>query len=374
MKKFIYIVLPLFISLAILFIFPFSTLADNLPNGVKPEQGKASGTLEGQGGSYSYIVTFWNVGELGGSEYGKATLQVTCLKQVGGCPAQGGNEPVGAIFSGGPNGTLTVGSSEDHLIDGKYFEMTNYVLGTWNLSVENPGVFDGWKNPPTTTLEDSGAGFSDLAGQVEVNIPNSDGTYNDENWTYAKLKQGQSFPVGTHIKTGNDGKAVITFADMSTFTLKPNTEAVLSSPVGRESVIKLIIGKMWANIKKMAKDGSMEVEMSQAAATIKGTRFILTETGLASTIQVTEGSVQFTSKNGNVATVVKGESVTATGNGLSAKTTFNPEEEESKWSGLVGQNPKISPVGATGLYFLGGVVVAVLIFVFFVIKKNRKSI
>lgn len=74
----------------------------------------------------------------------------------------------------------------------------------------------------------------------------------------------------------------------------------------------------------MLKDGTMEVEMSQAVAGIKGTRFELNETGTESTIRVTEGTVAFVSKaTGDTVMVTAGEAVTATGAGFGEKTTFD---------------------------------------------------
>ena len=88
--------------------------------------------------------------------------------------------------------------------------------------------------------------------------------------------------------------------------------------------MKLVAGTIYANVKKMLKDGTMEVEMSQAVAGIKGTRFILTDTGTESTIRVTEGTVAFRAKSDGTETLVHaGESVTASGTGLGAPTSFD---------------------------------------------------
>lgn len=75
----------------------------------------------------------------------------------------------------------------------------------------------------------------------------------------------------------------------------------------------------------MITEGTMEVEMSQAIAGARGTRFILTETGTESKVEVTEGTVAFTSKTtGNEVLVTAGEAVIATAEGLGEKTTFDP--------------------------------------------------
>lgn len=88
----------------------------------------------------------------------------------------------------------------------------------------------------------------------------------------------------------------------------------------------------------MMKDGSMIQEMSQAAASIKGTTLILNETGTESTVKVIEGTVEFKLLDSSKSVLVyKGESVTASKNGLSGKTIFNPMEELKSWEAITGK-------------------------------------
>jgi len=72
--------------------------------------------------------------------------------------------------------------------------------------------------------------------------------------------------VDDHVKTDEDSTAIIAFADLSTFLLKPESEIVVSNPPHHDSKIGLVLGNIWTNVKKMAKDGTMEVDMSQAVA------------------------------------------------------------------------------------------------------------
>lgn len=175
------------------------------------------------------------------------------------------------------------------------------------------------------------ARFNDLYGQVEVNIPNPDGTYDEEAWNFANLDT--ELPPGTRIKVSEKSGLVLTFPNTQTsIIVGPDTEIVLVSGAPQESAIQMLWGNLKANVQKMMKDGTMEIEMSQAVAGIKGTRFVLNETGTESTIMVTERTVKYTSKStGKSTDVSKGELVTASSKGLSEKTTFNPEEEEKKW-------------------------------------------
>ena len=357
MKKLTLFLLSLFISFTTFFIISSPVLAVGWPPEVKPEQGKASGTVGAWNDLITVSIEFWNVGEIGGEEYGKATVDFGCKQKMVNdwkCAADE-QPPVIGIFSGGPNGKIIIdemkiieGGDTIQLVNGNNFTSGKAII---KAEVENPEIFSKYdwdensnnkesQAKKESKLEDSGVAFSDLFGQVEVNIPNEDGTYDEEKWDFAKL-DGKTFPVGTHIKTSENSGGYISFADMTTFTLKPGSEIILSSPAAKDSQIKLLAGNLWINVKKMMKDGSMEIEMSQAVAGIKGTRFILNETGTESTIMVTEGTVNYTSKStGRSVDVSKGESVTASSKGLSEKTTFDPIEEEKKWQEFTANSRK----------------------------------
>jgi len=92
------------------------------------------------------------------------------------------------------------------------------------------------------------------------------------------------------------------------------------------------MGKLWTNVKKMFTDGTMEVQMSQAVAGIKGTVIVSEETGSTSTLKVLEGKAYFRSKStGEERFVNAGESVTATMSGLSSTRSFDIDEENANW-------------------------------------------
>ncbi len=67
------------------------------------------------------------------------------------------------------------------------------------------------------------------------------------------------------------------------------------------------------------KDGSMQIGMSQAVAGIKGTVFVVEETGTTSTLKVLEGNVTLQSKvSGKQAQVSAGQMISASASGLEA--------------------------------------------------------
>lgn len=329
--------LPYILVLFCLMLLPVS--AAELP---RPEEGMAVGTAsyECDGGyskskvEFAVTVRFWNVGSNGGPQFQPivATLSRQPTKEC----SLGGTEFTG-IFSGGPYGTVKNVTAGD-------WKMTvgeQYVTLTWwngsvaRIPIQRPEIFTKYDWTPgaaKSKIEDSGAGFSNLFGQVEVNMPNEDGTYDEENWQYAKL-DGRSFPVGTHIKTSKNSGGIISFADMTTFHLKPGTEIIISSPAADpDNPLRLLAGEILTNVKKMMKDGSMQIEMSQAVAGIKGTTFVLSENGETSVLKVIEGTVEYRSKATNASEMVPaGQMVIADKDGLQIAKAFNINEENKSW-------------------------------------------
>jgi ferric-dicitrate binding protein FerR (iron transport regulator) len=94
----------------------------------------------------------------------------------------------------------------------------------------------------------------------------------------------------------------------------------------------LVGGIIWSNVKKLVKDGTFEVEISQAVCGIKGTTFVLSDDGKTSTIKVIEGVVEYKSKaTGKSVLVKQGEMATATSNGLGAVKSFDVAAEKKIW-------------------------------------------
>jgi hypothetical protein len=146
--------------------------------------------------------------------------------------------------------------------------------------------------------KDSGAGFSDISGRVMICSHKDIQEFGEDAWdTHARMANLKSrIHVYDHIKTWGNSEAVLGFADMSTFEMKPDTEIMISTPPEQPSKIWLVLGNIVVNVKKMLKDGSMDIEMNQAAASVKGTKFECIETGAFSAAQVYEGVVQLSCK------------------------------------------------------------------------------
>jgi len=185
--------------------------------------------------------------------------------------------------------------------------------------------------PEFPDLKDSGARFSSLNGEVEI--------YHDGPPKSRRkfVKLNAVIYVGDHIVTGSDSTAIIGFADLSTYLMKPESEIVVTTPPERESKIKLVAGNIWLNIKKMIKDGTMEVEMSQAVTGIKGTKLILESNDDYSTVKVTEGTVELTSKGGESVWLSAGETATVTIEGIGPVRKFSVAAETALWQSLLDQ-------------------------------------
>lgn len=173
--------------------------------------------------------------------------------------------------------------------------------------------------------EDSGIRVSDLYGEVLVRRGD-----NEDVWDIVELDT--ILYVGDHIKTSGDSGCILSMLDMTTFHIKPESEIIVTVPSGKNSIIELVLGNIYANVKEIVTHGTMEVEMNQAVAGIKGTTFICEETGSKSTLKVLEGKVNLSSNiTGNAVSVSAGEMVVADAAGNLTKSTFNIEMEAKKW-------------------------------------------
>lgn len=173
----------------------------------------------------------------------------------------------------------------------------------------------------------SGVDISDIAGEVYIHVWDENGY----DWYFADLEE--DLPINAIIQTGSTGIAVLSLRDMTTFEIPPNSIVAIGGQSKDESRLSILAGHVWTNFKSVIKDGSMDMEMSQAVAGIKGTTFILSEDGETSTVKVFEGEVEFTPHGGGKSILVtKGKQVSATQSSLGAVENFDIEAELENWS------------------------------------------
>ncbi len=234
-------------------------------------------------------------------------------------------------FSGGPNGVATFSSPEGltfsvPLKDGKTFELS--IPGVQvHMTVTDPTIFELDEDEqraeydPDAPLTDSGVRISDIDGQAEIACPPD-----FEAWNV--LKKNMVIYNHCHLKTGEDSTIELSFINTGAFKIKSETEIVINESKKEVTKIQLLAGNIWANVKKMVKDGTMEVHGSQAVAGIKGTIFEMTETGETTTLKVIEGEVEFKDKADNkIETVRTGEALSVDLKGFGEKTKFEANTE-----------------------------------------------
>lgn len=178
---------------------------------------------------------------------------------------------------------------------------------------------------PCFAAEDSGIKFSDLHGEVTVR-PDA----NEEGWELAELSS--KLNVLDHVKTEQDSGAILSMQDMTTFVVKPESEIILTVPSGQDSKVTLVAGNIWVNVKKMVTNGTMEVEMSQAVAGIKGTNITCSSSRDEDRIQVLRGIAEvLIRETREKVTVAEGEELVVKTGGKTEKAEIDVTVEQKKW-------------------------------------------
>ncbi|MDD4858685.1 MAG: FecR domain-containing protein [Dehalococcoidales bacterium] len=220
--------------------------------------------------------------------------------------------------------------------------------------------------------------FSGINGQVEVLLPGA------REWDFADLSS--ELPPGTRIKTGIDSTCVLSFGDMSTFVLKPESEVIVAEKPDAKSV-KTFKGNVWANLKKTVTDGTMDIEMNQGICGIKGTTIVIEETADGtSAVKVIEGAVQVTEKTYKaVAMLSGGQTITANRYGFGAIAQFDVAAEAAAWDAVRAKAESATPARKAGtsagafasfpilpVAIGGGAIVLILVIVAFT-RSGRKK-
>ena len=139
------------------------------------------------------------------------------------------------------------------------------------------------------------------------------------------------------IITSRRSRAILSFGDMSTYEIGPDSRTVLDLVSREQSKLQLVMGRVWANLKKMSSGGTMEIEMGQACAGIKGTTLVVEEDyeNKISTVKVLEGSVEVTIKESDkVISVESGQRLDVDSEQNYMLKEFNINEELENWSDL----------------------------------------
>lgn len=315
-------------------------------------------------------MTFINIG-------GEATLVTVCdmstVDTADGERCEGVN--LTGTFSGGRNGVATFKTATGAelklpLNNGENFTFSQSGV-TMNFIVSDQSIFDSQDEEVEIPLVDSRARMSDIDGQLEIACPPDLETWN-------VMKMGMIIYTDCHLKTGENSSATISFSDMTTFTMKPESEIVIDTPPEKDSKWKLLAGNIWVNVKKMIKDGTMEGHMSQAVAGIKGTTFVMHEDGTNSKLKVIEGVVNFAPKNGGESRdIASGQEVTATSEGLGETEAFDVAAESELWQKPIANNPvKADETGKETVptkFIVGGIIAVLIIVIGLTLGMKRRK-
>ncbi|MFA5747377.1 MAG: FecR domain-containing protein [Candidatus Paceibacterota bacterium] len=240
-------------------------------------------------------------------------------------------------FSGGPNGVATFTTPGEGftfsvpLKDGRTFEL-NIPGVQANMTVADPSIFEideedmPAEYDPDAPLTDSGARAADISGQVEIACPPD-----FEAWDV--LKMGRVIYNHCKLKTGEDSTLRISLLSGTSFTMRPETEIIVNEARKEKSNFQLLFGGVWANVKKMVKGEDFGFKGSQAVAGIKGTTFVMEDTGESTVLKVIEGEVELTdTADGKTETVRTGETLSVDLRGFGEKAAFDVQAEEKYWA------------------------------------------
>lgn len=171
---------------------------------------------------------------------------------------------------------------------------------------------------PNNSAKNAGNRFESINGRVEIT---RDGK---------PLNTGfnTNFQPGDQIKTGANSSASMKLADVINLLLKSNSLLMVGKSAGSSPLLKFIGGNMQISVPKLPAGNSLNIEMSQADAVVKGTDFELWENGARSIIKVNEGSVAFRNKaTGATVNVSAGQTFVASGSSLGLMLGSQPAEE-----------------------------------------------
>lgn len=236
-----------------------------------------------------------------------------------------------------PNGKSIRGDVMQGEDGGYYVQMSGAF--TANLAIDQPGVFDGFVDTPAdrkVIFESRYAqGFSDYGGEVYVETSDGDAEMADE----FDVSKQRLIPSGSTIRTGLDGYAVIVLdSSGSRLVIGPNSWVKIQKPeVGwLDGANGRALMKLKGNLEKMIKDGTMNVELTQAVAGRKGTTFVILEEEGVSTVKVLEGEIALSSKaTGESKDVLAGQMLSATSSGLGDVSPFDMQAELADWEQVV---------------------------------------
>ena len=167
---------------------------------------------------------------------------------------------------------------------------------------------------------DSHIRFNDFYGEVKIRPD----CWEDDSYELVDLDT--EIYECDRIKTEEESGAILGLEDMSTYVIKPESILIIHTQEEKVSRIKMIMGCIWGNIKKMMDGKTLDSEMSECVAGILGTIFALEESSQGSKVWVFAGKVEVTNKKtGKKTTLNAGQNITVKGKNNNVQS-FNIED------------------------------------------------
>lgn len=142
---------------------------------------------------------------------------------------------------------------------------------------------------------------------------------------FIEIKNQTKTSVGSKIKTGSSGRALIESSSLHQTLVDYNSEITVSddSKNEKKTKIALVGGAVWARLSKVFDSGEYyEIKTGNAVATVRGTSFGVWYRNNFTTVIVTEGSIFLSSIDRNTGEIIKGtETVVEAGKKASVDET-----------------------------------------------------
>lgn len=185
------------------------------------------------------------------------------------------------------------------------------------------------RNPRLCSMQlhgDCGVRFRDLTGDVTVRCDN------DDEDAYEHAEYDIPLYWRDRIKTEYDSEAVLGLENATSFVIKENSILVLPKYERGPTAFEMVMGTIWVNMKKMMKNGEIDLKGTQAVAGIRGTIVAAEETGKETRFWLLAGKVDVTSKKTGKKVVLEAGQMTTTGtDGQTKVQKFNIEQAAKKF-------------------------------------------
>lgn len=173
---------------------------------------------------------------------------------------------------------------------------------------------------------DCGVRFRDIKGDVTVK------PCDDDDDGYERAGYETILHYCDQIKTEEDSEATLGLVNKTSYVIKENSCFILPPYEGEVSGIKMVMGTIWVNMKKMMKNGEINIDGTQAVAGIRGTIVAAEETGKETRFWLLAGKVDVTSKATGKKVVLEAGQMTTTGtDGQTKVQKFNIEQAAKKF-------------------------------------------